>query len=216
MNPSDKTAAAAGTLFIVSAPSGGGKTSLTRALVPHLAAQSIPATISVSYTTRTPRPGEVDGTHYHFVSRETFAGMAERGEFFEHAEVFGNLYGTGRARTEALLAAGHDVILDIDWQGGRQVRGQTEEAVGIFILPPSLEELERRLRGRSQDSDEVIARRMAQAHDEMSHHDEYDYLIVNEDFDRALREISAIFVAHRLLIDGQRQRHGARIRGLLA
>ena len=207
---------AAGTLFIVSAPSGGGKTSLTRALVPHLAAQGIPADISVSYTTRAPRPGEVDGTHYHFVTRETFAGMAERGEFFEHAEVFGNLYGTGRAKTDALLAAGHDVILDIDWQGARQVRGQTDEAVGIFILPPSLEELERRLRGRSQDSDEVIARRMAQAHDEMSHHDEYDYLIVNEDFDRALREISAVFVAHRLLIEGQARRHRDRIRGLLA
>ncbi|HSW11926.1 MAG TPA: guanylate kinase [Solimonas sp.] len=205
-----------GTLFIVSAPSGGGKTSLTRALVPHLAVQSIPATISVSYTTRAPRPGEVDGSHYHFTGREQFQAMAARGEFFEHAEVFGNLYGTGRAKTEALLAAGHDVILDIDWQGARQVRAQAPQAVGIFILPPSQAELERRLRGRGQDSDEVIARRMAQARDEMSHHDEYDYLIVNEDFDRALRELAAVFIAHRLGMAGQRGRHRERIRGLLA
>jgi len=205
-----------GTLFIVSAPSGGGKTSLTRALVPHLAVQSIPAVISVSYTTRSPRPGEVDGTHYHFVSRETFLAMAGRGEFFEHAEVFGNLYGTGRARTEALLAAGQDVLLDIDWQGARQVRAQAPAAVGIFILPPTLAELERRLRGRSQDADAVIARRMAQARDEMSHHDEYDYLIVNEDFDRALRELASIFTAHRLRMAGQAGRHGDRIRQLLA
>lgn len=209
-------ATVAGTLFIVSAPSGGGKTSLTRALVPHLAVQSIPATISVSYTTRSPRPGEIDGTHYHFVSRQTFLAMAGRGEFFEHAEVFGNLYGTGRARTEALLAAGQDVLLDIDWQGARQVRAQASEAVGIFILPPSLAELERRLRGRSQDADEVIARRMAQARDEMSHHSEYDYLIVNEDFDRALRELASIFVAHRLRMAGQARRHGGRIGQLLA
>lgn len=208
--------AAAGTLFVVSAPSGGGKTSLTRALVPHLAVQSIPATISVSCTTRTPRPGEADGSHYHFVARAEFAAMAERGEFFEHAEVFGNLYGTGRAKTEALLAAGHDVILDIDWQGARQVRALAPDAVGIFILPPSLAELERRLRSRSQDADEVIARRMAQAREEMSHHDEYDYLIVNEDFDRALRELAAIFVAHRLRRAGQRGRHASRIRDLLA
>lgn len=205
-----------GTLFIVSAPSGGGKTSLTRALVPHLAAQSIPAVISVSYTTRAPRPGEEDGVHYHFVDRGRFAAMAAAGEFFEHAEVFGNHYGTGRARTEALLGAGQDVILDIDWQGARLVKAQAADAVGIFILPPSLTELERRLRGRSQDAEEVIARRMAQAREEMSHHAEYDYLIVNEEFDRALREISAVFVAHRLQIAGQRQRHAARLAGLLA
>jgi len=207
---------ARGTLFIVSAPSGGGKTSLTRALVPHLAAQSIPAVISVSYTTRKPRPGEQDGVHYHFVDHAGFAGMVAADAFFEHAEVFGNRYGTGRARTESLLAQGHDVILDIDWQGARQVRAQAAGVVGVFILPPSLDELERRLRSRSQDTEEVIARRMAQAREEMSHHAEYDILIVNEDFDRALRELSAVFVARRLQMDGQRQRHRARIDGLLA
>lgn len=211
---SDSTAK--GTLFIVSAPSGGGKTSLTRALVPHLAALSIPAVISVSYTTRVPRPGEQDGVHYHFVDRPRFDAMVAAGEFFEHAEVFGNCYGTGRARTEALLAEGTDVILDIDWQGARLVKAQAPDAVGVFILPPSLAELERRLRGRSQDSEEVIARRMAQAREEMSHHGEYDYLIVNEEFDRALRELSAVFVAHRLQMAGQVGRHGARLAGLLA
>jgi len=207
---------ARGTLFIVSAPSGGGKTSLTRALVPHLAAQGIPTVISVSCTTRKPRPGEQDGVHYHFTSKEDFTAMAARGEFFEHAEVFGNLYGTGRVRTDALLDAGNDVILDIDWQGARQVRAQAPEAVGVFILPPSLAELERRLRGRSQDPEEVIARRMADAHQEMSHFAEYDYLIVNEDFDRALREMAAVFVGQRLKLAGQQARHRQRIDGLLA
>lgn len=205
-----------GTLFIVSAPSGGGKTSLTRALVPHLAAMSIPAVISVSYTTRRPRPGEAEGVHYHFVSPERFQEMVDAHAFFEHAEVFGNRYGTGREKTEALLAAGQDVILDIDWQGARLVRAQAPDAVGVFILPPSLEELERRLRGRSQDGEDVIARRMAEAREEMSHHAEYDYLIVNEEFDRALRELSAVFVAHRLRMPGQRQRHAGRIESLLS
>lgn len=207
---------ARGTLFIVSAPSGGGKTSLTRALVPHLAVQGIPTVISVSCTTRPPRPGELDGVHYHFTSKSEFTAMVARGEFFEHAEVFGNLYGTGRARTEALLDQGNDVILDIDWQGARQVRMQAPEAVGVFILPPSLDELERRLRARSQDPEEVIARRMADAHREMSHYAEYDYLIVNEDFDRALRELAAVFVSQRLKREGQQARHRQRIEGLLA
>ena len=182
-----------GNLYVVSAPSGGGKTSLTRALVPLLAEQGVQARISVSYTTRAPRPGEADGVHYHFVDESRFIGMIERGEFFEHAEVFGRRYGTGRARTEELLAAGTDVILDIDWQGGRQVRRLAPEAQSIFILPPSLPELERRLRGRGQDSDEIIAGRMRQAQDEISHYDEYEHLIVNEVFEQALASLAAIF-----------------------
>ena len=133
-----------GHLYIVSAPSGGGKTSLTRALVPRLAGHGVSATISVSYTTRAMRPGEEEGVHYHFVEAEAFLDMVSRGEFLEHAQVFGRHYGTGRGRTEELLAAGHDVILDIDWQGARQVRKALPEATSIFILPPSVAELERR------------------------------------------------------------------------
>ncbi len=205
-----------GGLFIVSAPSGGGKTSLTRALVPRLADESIRAAISVSYTTRPPRPGELDGTHYHFVSDEAFRQMIARGEFLEHAEVFGRRYGTGRARTEGLLADGYDVILDIDWQGARQVREQLPDTTGVFILPPSAAELQRRLRGRAQDSEEVIAARMAEAHAEMLHCMEYDYLIVNDDFDRALADMAAIFHARRLWRAAQEVRHAALIHDLLA
>lgn len=204
-----------GNLFVVSAPSGGGKTSLTRALLPKLAALGHSAVISVSYTTRDPRPGEVEGTHYHFTSMADFLAMAQRGEFLEHAEVFGRRYGTGRARTEALLAAGHDVVLDIDWQGGRQVRQQYPEAVGIFILPPSAEELERRLRGRGQDSEEVIQKRMAQARDEMSHYEEYDYLIVNTQFEQALEEMALIFQSGRLRRAAQIAAHPGLIASLV-
>ena len=182
-----------GNLFVFSAPSGGGKTSLTRALVPLLAEQGIRAVISVSYTTRAPRPGEQDGVHYHFVDESRFIEMIEHGDFLEHAHVFGRRYGTGRAKTEELLAAGADVILDIDWQGGRQVRKLAPDAQSIFILPPSLVELERRLRSRGQDSDEVIAGRMREAQDEISHFDEYGHLVVNQDFDQALAELAAIF-----------------------
>ena len=188
-----------GKLFIVSAPSGAGKTSLTRALIPRLADQGIKATISVSYTTRTPRPGEQNGVHYHFVDEATFLEMVARGDFFEHAEVFGRRYGTGRAKTEELLVAGSHVILDIDWQGGRQVRQKAPESRGIFILPPSLNELESRLRGRGQDKDEVIAGRMQQCRDEISHYAEYDAILVNEDFDRALTELASIFAGTAVL-----------------
>lgn len=211
-----------GNLYIVSAPSGGGKTSLTRALVPALAARGHTATISVSYTTRAPRPGEQDGVHYHFVDEARFKEMIARGEFFEHAEVFGRRYGTGRAKTEALLAAGSDVILDIDWQGGRQVRAQAPEAIGIFILPPSRAELERRLRGRGQDPDEVIARRMAAARAEMSHYAEYGFLLINEVFERALDELTALFVDGRAgrwsdnSLNLKREIQEARYRDLLA
>jgi guanylate kinase len=182
-----------GDLHIVSAPSGAGKTSLTRALIPRLAEQGIRAEISVSYTTRAPRPGELDGVHYHFISEAAFQAMIAHDEFFEHAEVFGRRYGTGHAKTEALLAAGTHVILDIDWQGGRQVRQKAPQARSLFILPPSLAELERRLRDRGQDSDAVIATRMAQAQAEISHCHEFDRVLVNQDFERALSEVVGIF-----------------------
>jgi len=207
---------ARGNLYVVSAPSGGGKTSLTRALVPKLAALGISATISVSYTTRAPRPGEQDGVHYHFVDEAAFQAMIGRGEFFEHAEVFGKRYGTGMHKTEALLAAGQDVILDIDWQGGRQVKARSAEAVGIFILPPSLPELERRLRSRAQDSDAAVAGRMAQAQQEMAHCLEYDYVLINESFERALDELAAVLIAGRLRRERQQVRHNSLIKKLLA
>lgn len=205
-----------GNLYIVSAPSGAGKTSLSRALVPRLARHGVTSSISVSYTTRAPRPGEVHGEHYHFVDETLFVEMIGAGAFLEHAHVFGRRYGTGRKRTEDLLAAGEDVILDIDWQGARQVRAAIPEAVGIFILPPSVAELERRLRGRSQDSEETIAARMDEAHQELAHHGEYDYLVINEQFDQALEELAAICLQPRLRRDAQQTRHTELIQALLA
>ncbi len=201
-----------GTLFIVSAPSGAGKTSMVRALMerdPDLG-------FSVSHTTRPPRPGEVDGRDYHFVDVHTFERMVEEGAFLEYARVFDNYYGTSRAAVEAQLAEGRDVFLDIDWQGARQVRQAWPEAVSIFVLPPSREALEARLRGRGTDSDEVIAGRMARAVDEASHYDEYDYLIVNDDFETAVGDLGAIVRARRLRLPAQQVRHADMIAGLLA
>jgi len=205
-----------GGLFVVSAPSGAGKTSLTRALVMKLAQLGVPAAISVSYTTRAIRPGEQDGVHYHFVTPAAFEAMVGRDEFLEHADVFGHRYGTGRAATEALQRQGTDVILDIDWQGGRQVRQRTAGSTGIFILPPSLAELERRLRERKQDADDVIARRMALAREEMSHYVEYEYLLINKDFNLALNELAAIFLARRLGRPAQEALHNPLIKKLLS
>lgn len=204
-----------GTLWIVSAPSGGGKTSLTRALLPRLTAAGWPATISVSCTTRAPRPGEEDGVHYHFIDDAEFTRRIDHGDFLEHALVFGRRYGTGLARTKELLDQGYDVILDIDWQGARQVRARRSDAQSVFILPPSSEELERRLRARGTDSDTVIAARMAAARTEMAHHGEYDYLIVNRDFERALTDLAAIFIARRLRAATQQARHENLIEQLL-
>lgn len=201
-----------GTLYIISAPSGAGKTSLVDALV---RSQS-DLKVSVSHTTRPRRPGEIDGTHYHFVDVATFQHMVATGEFLEHAEVFGNYYGTSRAQVLASLDAGTDVILEIDWQGGRQVRASVEECVSIFILPPSRGELERRLRGRNQDSNGVIARRMQEAVKEMSHFREYDYVLVNDTFDDALADLRAIMRARRLRCSVQAQRLGRRVQELLA
>ncbi len=204
-----------GTLWIVSAPSGGGKTSLTRALVPRLVARDWPAEISVSYTTRAMRPGELDGVHYHFVDEKTFATMIDHGDFLEHADVFGAHYGTGLSRTKHLLGEGIDMILDIDWQGARQIRALRSDVQSVFILPPSSAELERRLRNRGQDSDAVIAARMQAARTEMAHHAEYDYLIVNRDFERALDELASIFIARRLRGATQQARHESLILQLL-
>jgi len=182
-----------GLLFIITAPSGAGKSSLIDALLkddPHLR-------LSVSYTTRTPRPGEVNGREYHFVDEKTFLAMLERGEFLESAEVHGNRYGTSQAVIREALARGQDLVLEIDWQGAQQVR-RLLPCVGVFILPPSVAELERRMRARGQDSDEVIRRRMASAEDEISHAPEFNYSIINKDFDDAKRDLQAIIRVERL------------------
>ena len=185
-----------GLLFILSSPSGAGKTTLSR----RIRADDPDFTFSVSVTTRPPRPGEQDGREYHFRSPERFREMVAEGELLEHAEVFGNFYGTPRAPVEAALEAGRDVIFDVDWQGGQQLRnsGLKDAVVSVFILPPSIAELERRLRARGQDSAEVIAGRMARARDEISHWDAYDYVLVNDDLDRCEREIRAILAAERM------------------
>ena len=183
----------AGTLYIIAAPSGAGKTSLTRALLE----RDPGIVLSVSYTSRGPRPNEVDGVHYHFVSREEFAAMIARGEFFEHAVVHGDLKGTSRRVVEQTLRDGRDVLLEIDWQGARIVRAQMPEAVSIFILPPSRAELERRLRARASDSEATIQRRLADAHEDLAHAAEFDYLIVNDKFDDALGELCEIVRARR-------------------
>ncbi len=183
-----------GSLFIVSAPSGAGKTSLVAALV----AQMPNVCISVSHTTRAMRPGEEEGVNYHFTDRESFLRLVADGRFLEHAEVFGNLYGTSADWVEQKLAEGLDVILEIDWQGAVQVRHLVPEATSIFILPPSLPELEKRLRGRGQDDDAVIAHRLSGAQEEMAHYAEFDYLVVNDTFDHALGDLKAILHASRL------------------
>ena len=177
-----------GRLFVIAAPSGAGKTSLVRALM-----QREPGLrFSISYTTRRQRPNEVHGRDYFFVGREEFDRMAEAGQFLEHATVFGNSYGTARVQVEQALESGQDLILEIDWQGARQIRGALPECCSIFILPPSRAELERRLRGRGTDTEEVIVRRLGEAAEDMGHWREFDYVVVNDSFDRALDELSAI------------------------
>ena len=183
-----------GNLYIVSAASGAGKTSLVKALVD--TTEGI--VVAVSSTTRPRRPGETDGVHYRFLTIEQFQTQLDQGGFLEHAEVFDNHYGTSRSWVKERLEEGLDVVLEIDWQGARQVREQHPEAISIFVLPPSRRELERRLRGRGQDSEEVIARRMRDAVAEMSHYEEFDYVVVNDDFDKALNELRCILRAQRL------------------
>jgi len=200
-----------GTLYIIAAPSGGGKTSLTRALLerePNIA-------LSVSYTSRLPRPGEVDGVHYHFVSRGVFEEMIKRGEFFEHAIVHGDLKGTARTAVERTLGSGKDVLLEIDWQGARQVRAQMQDTVSIFILPPSRVELERRLRARAQDSDATIRRRLADSREDIAHAVEFDYIVVNDDFAMALSDLRSIVTTRQLRANNQRERFAALLADLL-
>ena len=194
-----------GKLYVVAAPSGAGKTTLVRLLL-----DSEPGVhLSISYTTRGPRPGEVDGREYHFVDVATFRAMMDRGDFLEWAEVHGNFYGTSKVWIGDQLAAGHDVLLEIDWQGAQQVRAVFPAAIGVFILPPSMEELTRRLTGRGTDSAEVIERRLAAAQAEMRHVGEFDYVIINDGLEQALDDLRAVVRASRLDLAGQRARHAA-------
>lgn len=192
-----------GTLYIISAPSGAGKTSLVKALLDDLPF----VRVSVSHTTRAARPGESDGVNYHFTSVDDFQAMIGRGEFLEHAEVFGNYYGTSHPWVRQTLAEGHDLILEIDWQGAQQVRRLAPDACSVFILPPSTAALRQRLNNRGQDNGDIIESRMQQAAAEMSHYVEYDYLIINDDFNLALNELKSIFISGRLKQSAQQQRH---------
>jgi guanylate kinase len=203
-----------GTLYIVSAPSGAGKSSLISAMLEKNPTYAMK--VSVSHTTRGMRPGEEDGVHYHFVEKSEFESLIAQGAFLEYAEVFGNYYGTSRLWIEETLDKGIDVFLDIDWQGARQIREQMPQAKSLFILPPSNSELERRLNVRGQDSDEVIAKRMSEAKSEMSHYNEYDYVIVNDDFDGALVDFKAILRAERLKQDKQAVKYKGMLDALLA
>jgi len=194
-----------GKLYVVAAPSGAGKTTLVRLLL-----EREPGVhLSISYTTRGPRPGEADGREYHFVDVATFRAMMARGDFLEWAEVHGNFYGTSKVWIADHLAAGHDVLLEIDWQGAQQVRAVFPAAIGVFILPPSMEELTRRLTGRGTDSAEVIERRLAAAQAEMRHVGEFDYVIINDGLEQALDDLRAVVRASRLDLAGQRARHAA-------
>ena len=198
-------------LFVVSAPSGAGKTSLLKQLIVELDRVQT----SISHTTRVKRDGEVDGVDYHFVGIDVFKDLIGSDAFYEHAEVFGNFYGTSKSSIAQQLAKGIDVILEIDWQGARQIKQQLPDSRSIFILPPSKLELESRLRGRGQDNDEVIAGRMNGAIDEMSHYNEYDYLVINDDFSEAVAEIKTIIQAERQKLPIQQQKHAQLLCNLL-
>ncbi len=200
-----------GTLYIISAPSGGGKTSLVNALL-----QSVPnLEVSISHTTRPIRPGEKEGINYHFVDEGTFTDLINQQAFLEHAKVFGNYYGTSTQWVEEKLRAGVDIILEIDWQGAQQVRKLLPASIGIFILPPSWKTLEERLHERAQDEEAVIARRLTEARTEISHYHEYEYLVVNDDFSRALADLKAIIQARRLRLEVQKIRCKDLIENLL-
>ncbi|MGH8074746.1 MAG: guanylate kinase [Lysobacter sp.] len=201
-----------GTLYIVAAPSGAGKSSLVNSVL----ARDPNIALSISFTSRSPRPGERHAEHYHFVDEAEFERMVEAGDFFEHARVHGDWKGTARQSVEPQLASGKDVLLEIDWQGARQVRSKVPGAVSVFILPPSRDALEQRMHARGQDSEAVIAQRLAAAREEMSHYGEFDYVIVNEHFAVAVDEMCAIFTASRLRREAQVARHGKLITTLLA
>lgn len=200
-----------GSLYIISAPSGAGKTSL----VSKLLELDSKINVSISSTTRAKRPGEVDGVNYHFLSPESFQEKIEDGDFLEHAQVFDNFYGTSKTAVEEQLKSGKDVILEIDWQGAQQVRALIPDATTIFILPPSKEELLRRLTGRGTDSEEIIARRMKDAESEMSHYKEFDYIVINNNFDLALKQLHSIFMAGRLTQKSQIEYHKVLIQNLI-
>ena len=202
---------ASGCLFVLAAPSGGGKTSLVRALLEREPGMRL----SISYTTRPPRPGEQDGVDYHFVDEATFKALQAAGEFLEHAYVHGNWYATSATWLRKETEAGHDVLLEIDWQGAQQVRRLIPEAVHIFILPPSLASLKERLERRGQDTPEVIVRRLEAAREEMRHCGEFDYVIMNQDFARAVDDLSAIVRAARLTASRQKVRHALLIERLV-
>ena len=200
-----------GQLFIVAAPSGAGKSSLVNAVL----ARTQGICLSISYTSRAPRPGERHAQHYHFVGKDEFERMVAAGDFFEHALVHGDYKGTARQSVEPQLAAGQDVLLEIDWQGAQQVKLKVPDALGVFILPPSREALEARMRSRGQDSEATIAKRLAAAREEMSHYGEFDFVIVNEDFETAVCELQAIFIGSRQRRHIQQQRHARLIDTLL-
>jgi guanylate kinase len=199
-----------GNLFVIAAPSGGGKTSLTRALLE----RERGIKLSVSYTTRSPRPGERDGADYHFVTADKFMALMAAGEFLEHAHVHGNWYATSATWLKAEVDAGRDVLLEIDWQGAAQVRGIVPDSVHVFILPPSLESLQQRLVNRGQDDAATIARRLNAARDEIRHCGEFDYVIINQDFASAVDDLNAIVRSARLRRAQQRVRYGALIEQL--
>jgi guanylate kinase len=201
-----------GKLFIVAAPSGAGKSTLVNALL----AREPGISLSISHTTRGPRPGDVDGVQYHFVDRASFEAMVERGDFIEHANVFGNYYGTSRIAVEPILAAGRDVLLEIDWQGAAQVRRAMPESVSIFILPPSRAELERRLRARATDSEATIEKRLAASREEIAHAHEFNCIVVNDHFEDAVAALQAIVEAARAGAPLPADRHAALIARLLA
>ena len=201
-----------GSLFIVTAPSGAGKTSLVKALLAKITGLEC----SVSYTTRKPRPGEQDDVHYHFVNVPTFERMVVQNVFLEHAQVFGNYYGTSREKVAEKLQHGVDLILEIDWQGARQVRTFFPNAVGIFILPPSRAVLEQRLRNRNTDSDDVINRRLRDAVSDMSHHNEFEFIVINDDFERALLDLRSVITAQRLRLSASQRRLARLLPELLA
>lgn len=201
-----------GTLYTISAPSGAGKTSLVAKLLAHTPRLGV----SVSHTTRPMRPGEEDGVNYHFVSHAEFEQMLNASAFLEHAQVFDNFYGTSQQWVESQLAAGEDVILEIDWQGAQQVRRLMPDTVAIFIMPPSKEALNERLTGRGQDNSAVIQRRMDAAVAEMSHYVESDFVVINDDFNTALADLEAIVRSHRLSLANQQLRHQALLSALLS
>ena len=199
-----------GNLFVISAPSGAGKTSLVRALIdinPQI-------DLSVSYTSRKPRPGERDGKDYHFVSRESFLSMAKHGEFLESAEVYGNLYGSSQTWISEEIAKGRDILLELDWQGAAQIRRIFPDCISVFVLPPSMAVLEQRLRGRGKDDAEVISKRLAAVNDDVAHVAEFDYVIINDNLDEALQELNAIVLSARLKCARQLAVHQALINQL--